>query len=107
MTWQELRANPVRRDEQGVLVVLEEIDYDTGTAVFRRAGASFTVQIDEGPARALEPASEYALEVQVLTGEVVDEEDESAAPVRSGRARVVAAGVAAAGLALLAARRRR
>ncbi len=24
MTWKELRANPVRRDEHGVLVVLEE-----------------------------------------------------------------------------------
>jgi len=108
MTWKELRANPVHRDEHGVLVVLEEVDYDTGTAVFRRAGESFTVEIDEEPSRALEAAPAYALEVQVLTGEVVDdEEDESAAPAVFGRAHVVAAGVAAAGLAFLAARRRR
>jgi len=107
MTWNELRANPVHRDEHGVLVVLEEIDYDTSTAVFRRAGESFTVHVDEEPPRERRPATEFALEVQVLTGEVVDEDDEPAAPTVSGRARVVAAGVAAAGLALLAARRRR
>lgn len=97
MTWEELIANPVRRDEHGVLIVLEEVDHDTRTAVFRRAGESFTVH-GEPQSRALEP--------HVLQGEVVDE-DEARAPVVSGRARAVAAGVAAAGLAILAARRRR
>ena len=106
MRWAELIAEPRRRDEHGVLVVLEELDYDAGLAVFRRAGESFTVPAEDGPPRDVEPAAEYALEVQVLTGEVVDEDDERA-PVVSVRARAVAAGVAAAGLALLAARRRR
>lgn len=97
MTWEELIAEPLRRDEHGVLVVLEEVDHDTRTAVFRRAGESFMVQA-ESPSRALEP--------HVLHGEVVEEEAPAtvAAP---GRGRLVAAGVAAAGLAFLAARRRR
>ena len=104
MTWEDLLANPVRRDEHGVLIVLEEVDHDTRTAVFRRAGESFTVRADDAPpARALEPKPEFELEVQVLTGEVVEDQ-----PVaQPGRGRLVAAGVAAAGLALLAARRRR
>ncbi|MDA0179211.1 hypothetical protein OJ997_02795 [Solirubrobacter phytolaccae] len=107
MTWEELIAEPRRRDEHGVLVVLEEVDHDTRTAVFRRAGESFTVRADKVTSPSdFKPAPEFALEVKVLTGEIVDEDAERS-PAGSGRARVVAAGVAAAGLALLAARRRR
>jgi hypothetical protein len=106
MTWEELIATPVRRDEHGVLIVLEEVDHDTRTAVFRRAGESFTVHADDdAPVRDFEPRSEFALEVQVLTGEIVEDEPEPG--VAPSRGRLVAVGVAAAGLALLAARRRR
>lgn len=106
MTWEELIATPVRRDEHGVLVVLEEVDHDTRTAVFRRAGESFTVGADdEAPLPEFAPRSEFALEVQVLTGEVVEDEPER--DLAPSRGRLVAAGVAAAGIALLAARSRR
>ena len=91
MNWDDLLARPRHRDADGVLLVLEEIDDDTGTAVYRRAGESHTV---------LRPGQ---LEVRVLDGEVVEED---ATPAPSSRAALVAAGVAAAGLAWLAARRR-
>jgi hypothetical protein len=92
MTWDELLAHPRGRDADGVLTVLEEIDDDTGTAVYRCGGESHTVR-----------RTGQALDVQVLHGEVVDEE---AAPAPSSRGRLVAASVAAAGLAWLATRRR-
>ena len=63
MTWHELLAHPRSRDADGVLTVLEEIDDDTGTAVYRRAGESHTVR-----------RTGQALDVHVLHGEVVDEE---------------------------------
>lgn len=94
MTWEELLANPVQRDAHGVLIVLEEVDEDARVAWYRRGGETFELR-----------ATETALALQVLDGEVVDA-DELAAPAPV-RARLVAAGVAAAGLALLAARRRR
>ena len=93
MTWDDLVAHPRHRDADGVLIVLEELDEDTGTAVYRRAGESHTV---------LRPGQ---LEVRVLDGEMVEEEH-AAAPASPNRARLVAAGVAAAGLAWLATRRR-
>ena len=92
MTWHELLAHPRSRDADGVLTVLEEIDDDTGTAVYRRAGESHTVR-----------RTGQELDVHVLHGEVVDEQ---AAPAPSSRGRLVAASVAAAGLAWLAMRRR-
>jgi hypothetical protein len=93
MTWDDLVAQPRHRDADGVLIVLEALDDDTGTAVYRRAGESHTV---------LRPGQ---LEVRVLDGEMVVEEDEPSVPPPT-RARLVAAGVAAAGLAWLATRRR-
>ncbi|MDA0170624.1 hypothetical protein OJ998_16100 [Solirubrobacter taibaiensis] len=92
MTWDELLARPRSRDADGVLTVLEEIDDDTGSAVYRRAGESHTVR-----------RVGQELDVHVLQGEVVDE---VAAPASSGRGRLVAASLAAAGLAWLATRRR-
>ena len=92
MTWHELHAHPRSRDADGVLTVLEEIDDNTGTAVYRRAGESHTVR-----------RIGQELDVHVLHGEVVDEE---AAPAPSSLGRLVAASVAAAGLAWLAMRRR-
>lgn len=92
MTWHELHAHPRSRDADGVLTVLEEIDDDTGTAVYRRAGESHTVR-----------RTGQELDVHVLHGEVVEE---GAAPTPSSRGRLVAASVAAAGLAWLATRRR-
>jgi hypothetical protein len=91
MTWDDLLARPRHRDADGVLIVVEEIDDDAGTAVYRRAGESHIV---------LRPGQ---LEVRVLDGEMVDED---VAPAASNRAALVAAGVAAAGLAWLAAWRR-
>ena len=93
MTWDELLARPRGRDADGVLTVLEEIDDDTGTAVYRRDGESHTMR----------RICDEFLDVQVLDGEVVDEAD---APTPPSRGRLVAAGVAAAGLAWLATRRR-
>jgi hypothetical protein len=77
VNWDERLARPRARDAAGVLTVLEEIDDDTGAATYRRAGQSHVVR------RAAAPAD-----------------------VAPRRTRPVAAGVAAAGLALLAARRR-
>ena len=92
MTWDDLLAHPRRRDADGVLTALEEVDDDTGAAVYRCAGESHTVR-----------RIGQALDVHVLHGEVVDEQ---AAPAPSTRGRLVAASVAAAGLAWLATRRR-
>ena len=93
MTWDELLAHPRSRDADGVLTVLEEIDDDTGSAVYRRGGESHTVR-----------RIGQELDVHVLHGEVVDEE---AAKLKvPGTFRLAAAGVAAAGLAWLATRRR-
>jgi hypothetical protein len=92
MTWDELLAQPRSRDAAGVLTLLEEIDDDTGTAVYRRGGESHTLR-----------RVGRELDVHVLHGEVVDDE-EARAP--SSRGRLVAASVAAAGLAWLATRRR-
>ena len=75
MTWHELLAHPRRRDADGVLTVLEEIDDDTGAAVYRRACESHTVR-----------RTGQALDVHVLHGEVVDEEA-APAPSSLGRAR--------------------
>jgi hypothetical protein len=91
MSWDELLARPRHRGADGALTVLEEVDDDTGTAVFRRAGASHRV------------GRPGQLEVPVLDGELVEDEPPAPPP---GRARLVAASVAAAGLALLAVRRR-
>jgi hypothetical protein len=91
MNWDHLVTHPRHRDADGVLIVLEELDEDTGTAVYRRAGQSHTV---------LRPGQ---LEPRALDGEVVEDD---VAPASPNRARLVAAGVAAAGLAWLATRRR-
>ena len=92
MTWDELLAHPRRRDADAVLTVLEEIDDDTGSAVYRRGGESHTVR-----------RIGQELDVHVLHGEVVDEAAKIKVP---GTFRLAAAGVAAAGLAWLATRRR-
>ena len=89
MRWDDLLARPRGRDASGALIVLEELDDDTGTATYRRAGASHEV---------LRPGQ---LVVRPLDGELVEDE-----PVPPRLGRFVAAGVAAAGVAWLATRRR-
>lgn len=89
MRWDDLLERPLHRDVHGALIVLEELDDDTGTATYRRAGACY---------RVLRPGQ---LVVRPLDGELVDDE-----PLPPRRSRFVAAGVAAAGLAWLATRRR-
>ena len=66
-----LLAHPRSRDADGVLTVLEEIDDDTGTAVYRRAGESHTVR-----------RIGQELDVHVLHGEVVDEAEAPTPPSR-------------------------
>lgn len=93
MTYEELLEQRVLRDADGVLIVLEEVDEDARVAWYRRNGETIELR-----------ASSTALADQVLPGEAVEVAAPPAAPARTC---LVAVGVAAAGVAILAARRRR
>ncbi|MBE2317134.1 hypothetical protein DVA67_014225 [Solirubrobacter sp. CPCC 204708] len=103
MKWDDLLAQRQWRDDDGNLNRLEEVDDDDGFAVYRRNGTSHDVRRPRAvDPRGFEPRSEFAVELRAFDAEVVEDE----APAAPSRARLVAAGVAAAGLAWLATRRR-
>jgi len=112
MTWDCLSTLPPLRDEHGT-IVLEEADDDTQTATFRIYGrtsltATVTptneVQFSADPPESLRTALKGTVPMSPSDADLVSE------PTGVGTvplSRWVAAGVAAAGIAVLAARRRR
>ncbi len=121
MTWDHLSTLPPLRDEHGT-IVLEEADDDTQTATFRIYGrtsltATVTptgeIHFDGEAPPTLRAATTKGSDPSISTQspfappEAAGREEGSDPFISTQRGKWVAAGVAAAGIAVLAARRRR
>ncbi len=119
MTWEHLSTLPPLRDEHGT-IVLEEADDDTHTATFRIYGrtsltATVTptghVHFSTNPPPALRAATQgsdpsISTQRSFAPPEAAGRQQGSDPFVSTQRGRRVAAGVAAVGIVVLAARRR-